>query len=506
MSTTCTRRDLVAGGAACALGTAALTMAGSALAEESATSPDITWDMEADLVVVGSGGGVAGAITAAEAGLEVIVLEKLDILGGSCAMHSGVVACGGGTSLQQEAGIEDTPEQYFDYLMACAKGQANEALVKAIANEVPQNFEWLRGLGVPFTTEWLYYTGPEEEPYCTAVTPAVKHGAQCPPDEEHPLTGPVIHGYVIDEAEAQGVQIISGTAAKHLITNEAGEVIGVAADQGGTSINVKARKGVILNAGGMCNNPEMLAQYMRFGAMRIAAGTQGATGDGIKMGQEIGADVVNMHESLVSLNTPVDFGTTTRGKPRDCFPSILVNKYGQRFVNEDYHSDTVGKLAQGQEDGYVYQIFDTVGYESVAEADREALTQADTIEELAEQLGIQASGLAATLEQWNANAANGEDPMFGKTGGTVAPLNPPFYGQQVWAYALVAHFGGLKVNEKCNVINVFGEPISRLYACGIDAGGWMGRQYPGSGTAVGGSYSMARIAAREIIALESWEA
>ena len=135
-----------------------------------------------------------------------------------------------------------------------------------------------------------------------------------------------------------------------------------------------------------------------------------------------------------------------------------------------------------------------------------ALAQADTIEELAEQLGIQASGLAATLEQWNASAANGEDPMFGKTGGTVAPLNPPFYGQQVWAYALVAHFGGLKVNEKCNVINVFGEPIPRLYACGIDAGGWMGRQYPGSGTAVGGSYSMARIAAREIIALESWEA
>ena len=114
------------------------TMAGSALAEESATSPDITWDMEADLVVVGSGGGVAGAITAAEAGLEVIVLEKLDILGGSSAMHSGVVACGGGTSLQQEAGIEETPEQYFDYLMACAKGQANEALVEAIANEVPE--------------------------------------------------------------------------------------------------------------------------------------------------------------------------------------------------------------------------------------------------------------------------------------------------------------------------------------------------------------------------------
>ena len=106
------------------------------------------------------------------------------------------------------------------------------------------------------------------------MTPAVKHGPRCPPRSSARLTGPVIHGYVIDEAEAQGVQIIPGRATKHLITNEAGEVIGVTADQGGTAINVKAGKGVILNAGGMCNNPEMLAQYMRFGAMRIAAGTR----------------------------------------------------------------------------------------------------------------------------------------------------------------------------------------------------------------------------------------
>ena len=127
-------------------------------------------------------------------------------------------------------------------------------------------------------------------------------------------------------------------------------------------------------------------------------------------------------------------------------------------------------------------------------------------EELAEKLGIQVDGLVRTVAQWNEYAANGEDPFFGKSGATVAPLqNPPYYGMQVWALAIVAHFGGLKVDETCNVLRVDGNPVPRLYANGLDAGGWMGRMYPGSGTAVGGSYSMARIAARQIAQLADWE-
>lgn len=498
MFSSISRRNLIAGASACAV---AATTAALAHAEETAV-----WDMEADLVVIGSGGGLAGAITAAELGLDVLVLEKLDILGGSCALHSGVVSCGGGTSLQREAGLEDTPEQYRDFLLACAKGQANPALVEALANEIPQNFEWLRSLGVPFTTEWLYYTGPEQEPYCTAVTPAIMHGAQCPPDEAHRTTGIVIHSFVIAEAEAKGVQIITAATGKHLITNSAGDVIGIKAEIAGEPKNIKARKGVILNCGGMCNNPQMLAQYMRYGGIRYAAGTKGATGDGIKMGQEIGADLVNMHESLSSPNCAITLGTTTRGKERPAYPTILVNKFGQRFVNEDYHSDTVGKLMYGQEDCAGFQIFDSASIDACNAAFRDAVVEADTIEELAQALGIKVDGHVKTVNEWNEGARNGEDPAFGKTGATVAPLeNPPFYGLQVWAYAIVAHFGGLKVDENCNVIRVDGSPINRLYACGIDAGGWMGRYYPGSGTSVGGSYSMARIAARNIAALENWE-
>lgn len=463
------------------------------------------WDDEADVVVIGSGGGLAGAVTAAEAGMDVIVLEKMLFVGGSTAMHSGVIACGGGTSIQEAAGISDTPEAYAKYLLACAKGQADEKLVTALSTEFRDTFEWLIDLGTPFSADCMYYTGPEQEPYCADVTPPVKHGVILT-DEEHPLGGPLIHSFVVSRAEELGVRLFTETSATKLITNSDGEVVGVVAESGGTNMNIKARKGVILAGGGMCNNPEMLAQYMRYGAQRIAYGSQGATGDTIKMAQAIGADLVNMHESLTSPTTAVKLGTTTRGIERASFPSIIVNKWGQRYVNEDYHSDTVGKLFQGQEDGLSWQIFDNQSIDTVKDQIKEMLVEADTIEELAEKAGIFQIGLAATVNRWNEYAANGEDPDFHKTGNTVKPLSAPFYAFKMpWTIALVVQFGGIKVDENCQVINVFGQPISRLYAAGIDAGGWLGRNYPGSGHGAGGGYAMARIAARQLVAYANWD-
>lgn len=464
-----------------------------------------TWDDEADVVVVGSGGGLAGAITAAEAGLDVIVLEKMKRVGGSTSMHSGVIACGGGTSIQKAAGITDTPEAYAKYLLACAKGQANEKLVTVLSTEFRDTFEWLAGLGIPFSPDNMYCTGAEQEPYCANVTPPVKHGVIIT-DKDHPLGGALIHDYVAKKAEALGVRLLMETPATKLITNPAGEVIGVGADSGGKSINIKARKGVILAGGGMCNNPEMMAQYMRYGALRTAAGGRGSTGDTIKMAQAIGADLVNMHESLTSPTTAVPLGTTTRGLERASFPSIIVNKWGLRYVNEDYHSDTVGKLFQGQEDGLSWQIFDSQSVGAVKDPNKAALIEANSIEELAEKTGIFQLGLVNTVARWNQYAAKGEDPDYQKKGATVKPFSAPFYAFQLpWTIAIVVQYGGIKVDEKCQAINVFGQPISRLFAAGIDAGGWLGRNYPGSGHGAGGGYAMSRIAARQLVKYANWD-
>ena len=214
------KAGILAGGTA--IGASVLT--GCSTASGSKDGMPTTWDDEADVVIVGSGGGLAGAITAAEAGLDVIVLEKENRVGGSTALHSGVIACGGGTSLQEAAGITDTPEAYAKFLLACAKGQANEELVTTLATELRDTFEWLVELGVPFSTENMYYTGPEEEPYCADVTPPVAWRTGSHPDQ--PMGGPFIHSFVEKKAKSLACACYETPATK-LITNSDGEVIGV---------------------------------------------------------------------------------------------------------------------------------------------------------------------------------------------------------------------------------------------------------------------------------------
>jgi succinate dehydrogenase/fumarate reductase flavoprotein subunit len=466
------------------------------------------WDYATDLVVVGSGGGLAGAIAGRYAGMDVVCLEKMNVLGGSTAMHSGVMSCGGGTSLQKAAGITDTPDDYYAFLMACARGQADPDVVRMLSQRIPETFEWLVSIGAQFSTDWLYDTGPEAEPYYTAITPSKMRGAQYPPSKPgETTTGYLLHGFVVREAQKKGVRIFANTTAKELVVGTTGEVLGVKAEKDGAAIYIKARKGVILAAGGMCYNKAMLAQHIRYGDKLTGVGGPGATGDGIKMGQQVGGDLRNMSESLRSPGVAVILGQTTRGKTRASFPSILVNMWGKRFVNEDYHSDSVGVLARAQDEGLTWQIFDSASYAAVSATNKAKLIQSDTIAGLAKAAGINVDGLVATVQQWNADAASGVDSQYGKSGATVKPfVTAPFYAFKSETIANVVHYGGLKVNADCQVIDSMGSAVPRLFAAGLDAGcGALGRNYPGSGTAVGATYAMSIVAARKISEATSWD-
>lgn len=124
---------------------------------------------------------------------------------------------------------------------------------------------------------------------------------------------------------------------------------------------------------------------------------------------------------------------------------------------------------------------------------------ADSLEELVEKIGVPAENLVKSVETWNKHAAEGRDPEYERIMG-VKLFNGPYCAYTNTPGNLCA-IGGLKINAQCNVIDNFGQPIPSFYAAGMNAGGWIGSYYPGSGTAVSGAIHQGRRAAKSILGL-----
>ena len=321
-------------------------------------------------------------------------------------------------------------------------------------------------------------------------------------------------------AEAAGAKIEYNTTGKKLITDAEGTVIGATVEVDGREVNIKAKKGVVLATCGFDHNAEMAKslckeQYIAITEPGNIVGTcVGNTGDGIRMGMEVGAGLAGIGGSLtVSLNGNIgrdptsNYGIPTTG--------ITVNRFGQRFVNEWTQYGYYMNACLSQDQHIAYCITDqaavdretgtAMGFTSddlSADVEAGSVVKADTIEELAAAIGVNAAGLQQTLDTWNADVANGVDTAFGKT----EALNPisvgPFYAARVYAYNL-GSMGGLKINVDAQVCKFDGTPINRLYAGGLTTGGWAGRFYPGSGTAILSTVHWGRKAGRNVAALDS---
>ena len=307
---------------------------------------------------------------------------------------------------------------------------------------------------------------------------------------------------VLNHALELGAAIQYNTQVTRLIQDAQGKVTGVEAEQDGQTLRIKANKGVVLAAASVDHNVEMARrlhpqQYEDLmNGVCLCAVTD--TGDGIRMGMEIGAD-------LSGMGGTIDFCGKT-GAATDnrvpLFPSFIVNAAGRRFVCEDatyaYHYRAIYQQTK-QLDGPTYMIFGQSSLiqgapwtQESAAADVEAgvLVTAGTIEELAQKLSIRPENLAATLNAWNADMANGEDTQFARRTG-LAPIEGPFYAYKNVANNLGA-IGGLRINVNAQVLNTQGQVIPGLYAGGLNAGGWIGPYYPGSGTAVMGAIHWGR--------------
>lgn len=467
------------------------------------------WDDEADVLVVGYGcAGASAAWEAASAGADVLVLERFSGPGGTSALSGGEVYLGGGTTVQKACGFEDSPEAMAAFLRAALGPGVDEDKLQAYVQGSVDHFTWLADLGVPFvpslyddpswmppTDDGLMWLGERSWPFSELARPA--------PRGHRPATGHFGGWLLMDKlaaaAREAGARDAFDVCAERLVVED-GRVVGVVARQYGEERAYRARQGVVLTTGGFVDDDEMLAQHAPrlLGMDKISCG--GEDGSGIRMAQALGAAVRHMGAGQVGFHAV----------PALMARGLVVNRSGQRFVNEDTYPGRIGQAALFQQGMGCWVVLDERGFEEVPEAERWGVQPhhvAGTLAELEQLTGMPAGSLEATVGLYNEHAARGEDQVCHKDPRWLRPLEPPYAAidptrsfrgpndPPVGSGAAVFTLGGLATDVAGHVLDVDGTPVPGLYAAGRASSGLATWGYI-SGTSLGDGTFFGRRAGR----------
>ena len=475
-----------------------------------------------DVVVVGAGGaGMTAAITATDAGKKVIVVESQPIAGGNSVRSTGGMNAAktpyqDKNEFKEAAGVEKTlataaekfadnetitalaatvksqwdayqanPQGYFDSpeLMALdtmigGKGKNDPELVKILTQNSAGAIEWLASIGA------------ELKSVGAAGGASVKRIHR--PVDENGKTA-AVGAYIVPILEKNvhdaGVEVITDTTAKKLLT-ENGKVVGVEAEgKDGNKVVIHA-KSVIMATGGFGANHEMVEKYKPELKGFATTNADGAQGQGIDMATAVGAATVDMDQIQIHPTVHIDEDGNahliTEGVRGD--GAILVNKEGKRFFDEVQTRDKVSAAEIQQTDGEAWLILDQKMVDGAAVyqgyVNSGYAKTGKTIEELAKNINVDPATLAETMKNWAEIYANKADPEFGRTSFSAenALNQAPYYA--ILVKPGIHHtMGGLKINTNTEVLNEKGEVISGLFAAGEVTGGIHGANRLG-GTAV----------------------
>lgn len=323
-------------------------------------------------------------------------------------------------------------------------------------------------------------------------------------------SGVILTQTLLKAAQEAGATIQYDTALQSLIQDkDTKKIIGAAISIHGEKKNILANNAVVLATASIDHNPalakEMNPQHFNDLNYNTVLSTKTNTGDGIILGMSAGG-------TINSMGGCIDFCGKT-GNATDnrihTFPMIYINGLGHRFVCEEAtYAYTFRAIFQQekQHNKQTYMIFGESSIqdefspwtkESLANDIKSGLVKkADTIEELAKIIKVPAQNLKDTLSKWNRDVQSGHDTNYGRAQG-LAEIKAPFYAYHNKASNL-GSIGGLKINIDGQVIDNLGQPIPNLYAAGLNAGGWIGGYYPGSGTAISGIVHQGRKAGQAI--------
>jgi fumarate reductase flavoprotein subunit len=457
--------------------------------------------LDIDVVVMGSGAaGLAAALTAAEGGAKVIVFEKSTTAGGISNMGMGIFAAE--SRLQRQRNIHFTRDEAFRIFMEQTHWCADARLVRAYIDKTASTIEWLEKQGVKFKLLDSYTF-----PGCTLSGHIIERERVGGFKSEGGRSAVMIKT-LIARAEEKGVEIRLGTPVKRIL-KEDGRITGVIVEEeNGDTIQVNT-KAVVVASGGYIHNKDMFRQYGEYelGRNIVTFHKVKLTGDGIRLAWEVGA-YAEPKGMAAQISTAMPGRMSIGGSKARAIileidiiaeqPYLLVNQLGLRFIDEGIQNfNYIGNAIMRQKDHCAYLIIDggTVkrmeefGVDHVVYIFPEKLKlnnvdsiinkaiddgatdvyAADSLAELAGKIGVNADVLQKTVDEYNSFCEKGHDDLFAKDPRYLLPVKcPRFYAFKLMA-AAYGTVGGVKVNEKTEVLTKEFEVIPGLYAAGDTA-------------------------------------
>jgi len=505
------------------------------------------FDETFDVVVAGFGfAGAASAVAAADNGASVLLAEKMPDPGGIS------ITAGGGLR------IADDADKAAAYLKATNDGRTPDDIIETFAREMTTISEWIEELAAPFDAELQYVTREGNYPYPGADTFGFVQVVDIPGFDvkrDYPwirvrTNGPHLFRVMQMQVERRdNIEVRTGFAATRLIVGPNGDVRGISCtDKDGKVRRIKARHGVILSCGGFEADLDMQEQYWQLRPV-FPAGSQGNTGDGIRMAQDVGAELWHMwhyHASHGFRHPDPEYHCGIRMKilphwtPGMREPTvrqswILLDQNGRRYMDESppYAQDTGHRhmefydsvsmkfprvpswLVVDEAGRQMYPLGDPIfndrdaslyewSTDNLKEVENGILKKVDSIEELAAYIKTDVDVVRSELDKWNRYCEQQHDDDHGRHPATMAPIKePPFYIGEIWP--VISNTQGGPVHDiDQRILNGFGEPVPRLYEAG-ELGSIWGSVYIAGGN-LSECFIAGRIAANHVTALDPWDA
>jgi fumarate reductase flavoprotein subunit len=465
--------------------------------------------LKADMVVIGGGGaGLAAALTAAESGLKkIIVLEKRAALGGNSALASGPFACESPAQARERI-IADKDELFKRAMDWAHWSRVNPRIIRAFLNKSGDTIRWLENMGLVFNVIAFF---PNQ-------TPRVQHTIQ----------GRGVHliQVLAEKCRELGVRIFLQTGAKELLLEKNGCVGGVLA-AGKEELEIRA-KSIIIATGGFTGHKRLLKKYCPLYYEGFSLRGLPLMGDGLIMAQQAGAAIENF-VTLLKEGPRVDSHTWPLMGLESQGTTIWVNSRGERFTDEAIgaHPFEAGNTIIMQPGKVMYTLLDASVKDKMmertqpdmsakdksgrkqidldkalpAEAAKNRVKIAESWEDIAGWIGTNPKRLKETIDDYNDYCFHGYDADFAKERRYLMPLRrPPYYAIRCEAH-LLDTMGGIRINERMEVLNSQDRPVRGLYAAGVIASGWEAEAYCSdlNGSAFGFAINSGRIAAEKAV-------